>query len=69
MFVVDYVHWQDFGHTWAKTWQEVRAVWRIVPMSRKELIKRFGEEIAIKSLWVARKKRRYAGRLQTGVYL
>ena len=43
--VVDYVHWQDFGHTWAKTWQEVRAVWRIVPMSRKELIKRFGEEI------------------------
>lgn len=43
--VIDYVHWQDFGHTWAKTWQEVRAVWRIVPMSRKELIKRFGEEI------------------------
>ena len=43
--VVDYVHWQDFGHTWAKTWQEVRAVWRIVPMSRKELVKRFGEEI------------------------
>lgn len=43
--VADYVHWQDFGHTWAKTWQEVRAVWRIVPMSRKELIKRFGEEI------------------------
>lgn len=43
--VADYVHWQDFGHTWAKTWQEVRAVWRIVPMSRKELNKRFGEEI------------------------
>lgn len=43
--VVDYVHWEDFGHTWAKTWQEVRAVWRIVPMSRKELIKRFGEEV------------------------
>lgn len=43
--VVDYVHWQDFGHTYAKTWQEVRAVWRIVPMTRKELIKRFGEEV------------------------
>lgn len=43
--VVDYVHWQDFGHTWAKTWQEVRAVWRGVPMSRKELKKRFGDEI------------------------
>lgn len=43
--VVDYVHWQDFGHTWARTWQEVRAVWRAVPMSRNELIARFGEEI------------------------
>jgi hypothetical protein len=43
--IVDYVHWKDFGHTWARTWEEVRAVWRIVYMSRKELIKRFGEEI------------------------
>jgi len=42
--VVDYVHFEDFGHTWAKTWQEVRAVWRMVPMSRKQLIARFGEE-------------------------
>ena len=40
--VADYVHWQDFGHTWARTWQEVRAVWRKVPMSRRELVDRFG---------------------------
>ncbi len=40
---IDYVHWQDFGHTYGRTWQEVRAVWRKVPMSRKELVKRFGE--------------------------
>jgi hypothetical protein len=39
----DYVHWQDFGHTWARTWQEVRAVWRIVYLGRAELIKRFGD--------------------------
>lgn len=38
--VVDYVHWQDFGHTWARTWEEVRAVWRIVYMSREEMKKR-----------------------------
>ena len=42
---VDYVHWQDFGHTWARTWQEVRAVWRIVYMERRKLIERFGEDI------------------------
>lgn len=43
--VPDYVHWQDFGHTWARTWQEVRGVWRKVYLSRAELVKRFGEQI------------------------
>lgn len=42
--VPDYVHWQDFGHTWGRTWQEVRGVWRRVYMSRAELVKRFGEK-------------------------
>lgn len=42
--VPDYVHWQDFGHTWARTWQEVRGVWRRVFMTRAECVKRFGEE-------------------------
>jgi hypothetical protein len=41
---VDYVHWEDFGHNVARTWEEVYLVWRIVPLDRKELIKRFGEE-------------------------
>lgn len=41
--IPDYVHWQDFGHTWARTWQEVRGVWRRVYLSRAELVKRFGE--------------------------
>lgn len=41
--VPDYVHWCDFGHTWGRTWQEVRGVWRVVYMSRAELVKRFGE--------------------------
>jgi hypothetical protein len=42
--IPDYVHWRDFGHTWARTWQEVRGVWRRVPMTRAELVKRFGQE-------------------------
>jgi hypothetical protein len=46
--IVDYVHWQDFGHTNARTWQEVRAVWRKVDMDRSALKERFGEEIGAK---------------------
>jgi hypothetical protein len=42
---VDYVHWKDFGHTIARTWEEVTAVWRKVYMSRPALVERFGEEI------------------------
>jgi hypothetical protein len=42
---VDYVHWKDFGHTIARTWEEVTAVWRRVYMSRPALIERFGEEL------------------------
>ena len=42
---VDYVHWKDFGHSVARTWEEVTCVWRKVYMSRTALIERFGEEI------------------------
>ena len=45
---VDYVHWRDFGHTVARTWEEVTAVWRKVYMGRQALIDRFGEEIGSK---------------------
>lgn len=41
----DYVNWKDFGHTVARTWEEVTAVWRRVYLSRAALVKRFGEEI------------------------
>jgi hypothetical protein len=41
---IDYVHWSDFGHTIARTWQEVRAVWRICYLTREELVKRFGAD-------------------------
>lgn len=46
--VPDYVHWCDFGHTWARTWQEVRGVWRRVYMTRADCVKRFGEDIGNK---------------------
>src|SRR3990167_7038930 len=45
---LDYVHWKDFGHSYAQTWEELDAIWRRVPMSREALIKRFGEEIGEK---------------------
>lgn len=41
----DYVHWEDFGHTVARTWEEVTAVWRKVYLTRAQLVERFGEEI------------------------
>lgn len=45
---VDYVHWKDFGHTVARSWDEVTAVWRRVYMTREACIERFGEEIGKK---------------------
>jgi hypothetical protein len=45
---VDYVHWRDFGHTIARTWEEVTAVWRRVYMSRPALVERFGEDMGYK---------------------
>jgi hypothetical protein len=42
---VDYVYWRDFGHTIARTWEEVTAVWRKVYMTRPALVERFGEEL------------------------
>jgi hypothetical protein len=46
--VVDYVHWKDFGHDLARTWEEVDVVWRRVAMNRDALKKRFGDEIGAK---------------------
>ena len=43
---VDYVHWRDFGHSQARTWEEVGQVWRWVYMTREALVERFGEETA-----------------------
>jgi hypothetical protein len=45
---VDYVYWRDFGHTIARTWEEVTAVWRKVYMERAALVERFGEELGNK---------------------
>jgi hypothetical protein len=41
---VDYVHWRDFGHNSARTWDEVSCVWRKVYMTRKMLKERFPED-------------------------
>lgn len=44
----DYVHFEDFGHNFGRVWDEVTRAWRKVHMTRKELVKRFGEEIGNK---------------------
>ena len=44
----DYVHWKDFGHSTARTWEEVSQVWRWVYMTKEALVERFGEEAAAK---------------------
>lgn len=41
---VDYVYWEDFRHSPARTWEEVTWVARRVYLSREEGIERFGEE-------------------------
>ena len=43
---VDYVHWKDFGHNVARTWEEVFAAWRIVYMFEDGVVERFGEKVA-----------------------
>ena len=42
---VDYVYWRDFGHTIARTWEEVTAIWRKVYLGREALVERFGEDL------------------------
>lgn len=45
---VDYVHWKDFGHSVARTWEEVQQVWRRVFLTEDQVEERFGEELAAK---------------------
>ena len=40
----DYVHWKDFGHNFARTWEEVSIVWRRVYMHMPAKEERFGKE-------------------------
>lgn len=42
----DYVHWDDFGHNWARTDDEIYLKWRKVFLTRKELIARFGKVLS-----------------------
>jgi hypothetical protein len=35
--VADYVHYRDFGHNVARTWEEVTVVWRMVYMTREQM--------------------------------
>jgi hypothetical protein len=37
------VHWRDFGHCGGNRWEELRAVWRRLYLTRRQLVKKFGE--------------------------
>ena len=39
----DYVHWKDFGHSKARTWEEVEQVWRWVYLTDEAGKERFGK--------------------------
>lgn len=39
--IIDYVSWEDMGWSWARTWQEVRLLWKRAYMDRDELKERF----------------------------
>jgi hypothetical protein len=39
--IIDYVSWEDVGWSWARTWQEVRLLWKRAYMDRDELRERF----------------------------
>lgn len=45
---IDYVHWSDFGHTVARRWSDVTAVWRCVYLDRAKVLDRFGGSAAQK---------------------
>ncbi len=42
----DYVHWHDFGHSSGRTWDEVKSVWRRTYLTKKEVTRFFGQEVA-----------------------
>lgn len=62
---VDYVHWRDFGHTVARTWEEVTGVWRKVYLTREACIERFGEEVGSKVPLDSRPEDMKKGEIQT----
>lgn len=43
--ITDYVNVEDFGHTPARTWNEVWYVWRRAFMDRRQLVERFGKTL------------------------
>ena len=43
---VDYVHWRDFRWAPSRTWEDVRWIAFKIPMTRDDLEKRFGKEVA-----------------------
>ena len=45
---IDYVAWRDFGHSVARTWEEVTKVWRRVYLTRKQCVERFGDDLGNK---------------------
>lgn len=42
---VDYVHFEDFGHSYARIWSDVEMLWRVIYLNKEQCIARFGQEL------------------------
>lgn len=47
---IDYVHWKNFGHVIARTWDEVPAVWRMVFLTEDAGVARFNRKLPLDSI-------------------
>lgn len=56
---VDYVHWSDFGHSVARTWDEVGRVWRQVYMTEDASEARFNRKLPMDSVPEEFKREQY----------
>jgi len=42
---IDYVHFEDFGHSYARIWTDITMLWRVIYLNREQCIARFGEQM------------------------
>ena len=64
----DFVYWEDFWWSPARTWEEVRWVARRVFMTKKEFRKRFGKKLMQQVSWSRKTPTKYGERVEPEDY-